>query len=141
MKKVFMSLMCLIALTTFTACSSSTVNEAKLTVSEKAGLFIEQKLVTEFQKNNIKVEGVDCALEAKTIGQSVTKELADVLKVKEEVNAVALSPIVTGICTYVTTSVIPQFIIDNQSKFACSRKLGASTISKIGTGLCDKIDF
>ena len=141
MKRILSASVFLLISTMFVSCSSKTVNDAKLTASEKAGLFIEKKLVSEFEKNNVKIEGVDCTLEAKELGQSVTKELTDILRVKEEVNAVALSPIVSGICTYVSTTVIPKFIIDNQSKRACIRQLGASTISKIGTGLCDKIEF
>lgn len=125
----------------FTACSSKQVNNAKLTVAEKAGQFVETKLISEFQKNNVVVTGVDCALEAKELGATVSKELAEVLKVKQELVTKSVNPVVTGICTYVSSTVLPQFIIDNQSNRACIRQLGASAVAKIGEGLCDKIDF
>lgn len=125
----------------FTACSSKQVNNAKLTIAEKAGQFVETKLISEFQKNNVVVAGVDCTLEAKELGATVSKELAEVLKVKQELVTKSVNPVVTGICTYVSSTVLPQFIIDNQSNRACIRQLGASAVAKIGEGLCDKIDF
>lgn len=125
----------------FTACSSNQVNDAKKTVSEKAGLFVETKLISEFEKNSIKVEGVSCEAEAKELGESVTKELAEVLKVKQELTTKAVNPVVTGLCSYVASTVLPQFIIDNQGSKPCIRQLGASAVAKIGEGLCDKIDF
>lgn len=140
------ALLSVLALTV--SCSSTAVNDFKITASNKAQTAVTSEL--ELLYTNVSVPGVDCTAEAVAIGTDVHDKVFNLLKAKEtlvQANMVAApaltaaGTVVYEVCNYLVASVIPGYIKSVDAKYACLRSLSANAISKASGDLCSVINF
>jgi len=125
------------------SCSKTQVNEAKLTLAEKAGDAAEKVLVKEYNKfpelnNDI------CKEEASDIGKSIEGKVADLLKAEKEKQVGQKSfagDAAKLACKGIMSKALPMVFDEYMSTQPCAAKaLGYST-SKLADSVCDKIKF
>lgn len=126
------------------SCSNQKVNDFKIQTAEKFGAGVEKELNEAYA--SVSIEGVDCAAEAKEIGEKVEKEVLELLKAKQATEDAGLTQkslgsVVGPVCSFVVSKAIPALLIDNSDKYACLRNVGAEKLVKVGEDLCQAIDL
>ena len=121
------------------SCSSKSVNDAKVSAAKKAGDAVEKELKEAFA--SVSIENVDCNVEAKKIGGKVEEKVADLLKVKTEVNKSFASAVVPQVCSFVINSVFPELVNKVDTEYVCLKQLGSDKLKKVGTDLCNGLDL
>lgn len=131
---------------TLTSCGSAKVNDLKVKTASTVGAAVEKELNEEYASLSIEK---DCVAEAKMEGEKVKAKILDLLKAKEELASANLTTksfataggVVPVLCQYVISTILPQFIQDEDSKYACLRAIGSAKIEKVGSDLCSAIDI
>jgi hypothetical protein len=126
-----------------TSCNDKQINQAKLDVAAKVGAGVEKKLSEEYSVMH--VEGVDCQVEAKTLGTVAELKAIEFLKAHKDEEVVksseGLSPVVPAICVFAVEKILPKALEQIDTKYVCLRSLGAVKLSSLGTELCKKIEL
>lgn len=129
------------------SCGSSVVNDAKIKGATKVKEAVKTELVKAFDKNNVTVEGVDCAVEAEGHSQFIYEKVSDFLKIKkEESNVMALSagdtfkPLLRTACEYGVEKGLPLLFERVETDAKCLKKLGEVKLKEVGSKACSKIE-
>lgn len=144
--RTLLALTMVMSLSVFASCGSAKVNDLKVKTANTVGKGVEKELNEEYASLTIEK---DCEAEAKMEGQEVTAKILELLKAKDQLAEANLTTksfssaggVVPVLCQYVIVNIIPTFIKDDSSKYACLRALGSAKIEKVGSDLCLAIDI
>lgn len=124
------------------SCSSSKVNEVKITVAEKMQVAVVKELKEAYIGLN------NCDAEAEMIGQKVYDRVAAFLKIEEnKISSAAMSSkslisdTVPVLCAFVAGKILAPMIESGSSDYTCLRSVGAMKFDKITQDLCLSIDL
>lgn len=158
MKKVLLTVfLSMTILCGFTSCSSTALNDAKVSVAKKAKIALEKELVKAFDKYEIEGE---CEVEAKMHGEYFYDKFTDLLKVKKEeqekiqtqksssfslMNLVSSSSeesegsLAQKACYFVLEKGLPLIVEKSGEKAKCLKALGTIKMIEVGKKACQKI--
>lgn len=144
--KTLLTIFALTCLTLFTSCSSTQVNDFKVSASVKAQTVVANELKVMYA--DVSVAGVDCSKEADEIGQVAHDKVFDLLKAKETLVSAnmlaARTPAgaaVYEVCNFLVSQVIPGMIKGAEGKYVCLKALSADALGKASSDLCGVIKF
>lgn len=121
------------------SCSKTQINDAKLSVAEKAGAATEQVLVKEYAKFP-ELLNLDCPAEAKVVGLNVQHELERVFKADtSEVNKSLQAEVLQLACKGAVAKVLPLVFGSQFQGYPCANIAVSGKLEALGDNLCQKI--
>lgn len=140
MKAIILLLSLAIMSMSFTSCSSSDVNDAKVSVAEKIKETVQKELSQAFDKNQIVVDGVDCTAESIKHSEYIYGKVSDFLRVKSEAKALTSSSgILDTACKFLVDKGFDYLIEQSGDSSMCLKKLGKLGVMNVTGEVCRKI--
>lgn len=141
MRKLFMLLLAMFMLV---SCSSTTVNNAKISGAKILGdgvaLFVGEMYVKIPEQSRI---DLNCSEEALNMGEDVRLYVEKKLKVKTEFMSLSVGgEIVKIACGLVAVELIPEIVSKNSGNYPCFAKISTDAVKEyIQSELCNTIKF